>query len=367
MKQSILSLVLLFPLLFASCSDEWNTPDDGPFSSETYFDFGADEVATCMVQYGESNIIFVQLGGGNYAFVTMDETGKITSKREINSAYPNFEAEALYMTQSGYALVVGALDDHPSWVFYKLDDTAAVFMPETWNNDAGRFFSAMEATDHVMLCGQKDVGGDRQVFLSKVSLTGSPIDSASFGTPMQDGGIHLLKSTTKNILLAYSYGKGLGDRDFWLMEIDENMVPSNEKVFGGSGYDQPEWILEAYGAYYLCGHTTSFGDPMHDAYLLCLEEDFSLRWEKNIAMNGHEGADHLIELGNNKLAFCSYGMMPVSGGYYGIIDRHGAVLDQKKFPEFERFFQMRAYPERLFILTRKKNFNLDFGVWVKSY
>ncbi|HCS21771.1 MAG TPA: hypothetical protein DIW47_14640 [Bacteroidetes bacterium] len=366
MKYFPLASAFVLCLSLNSCKEELLIPEKNEFSKENYFDYGGDEMAPCMIQAGDTNVLFAQLGGGNYALIGIDVEGNEKWKIAINSAYPNFEAEEMYFVDNTNFLIVGALDNHPAWVILD-SDASGGFFPQTWNNDIGRFYSAQIRADHILLAGQKDVDGDRQVFLSKIGKDGSPLDSLSFGTTSQDGGIKLLSSQDKTLLLAYSYGKGLGDRDFWLMEIDAQMNPSNEKVFGGAGYDQPEWMIEAYGAIYLCGHTTSFGDPMHDAYLICLENDLSLRWEKNIHMDGHEGADHLIDLGNNKLAFCSYGSMDLTGGYYGIVDANGLVLDQKKYPVFERFYQLRAYPDRLMILNQKKIVTKDIGVWVKSY
>ncbi|MHB1278658.1 MAG: hypothetical protein ACYC1Q_09680 [Bacteroidia bacterium] len=366
MKLLLPASLLIFCLSLSSCKEELLVPEKNEISKENYFDYGGDEEAPCMIAVGDMNVLFAQLGGGNYALIGIDADGIEKWKIDIHSAYPNFEAEGMYLADNKNFLIVGALDSHPAWAILDFNGTGG-FFPQTWNNDIGRFYSAHIQTDHILLAGQKEVYGDRQVFLSKVAFDGTPIDSVSFGTGFQDGGISLLGSEDRTLLLAYSYGKGLGDRDFWLMEIDGQMNASNEKVFGGAGYDEPEWMIEAYGAIYLCGHTTSFGDPMHDAYLICLEKDLSLRWEKNIHMDGHEGADHLIDLGNNKLAFCSYGSMDLTGGYYGIVDANGLVLDQKKYPNFEHFFQLRAYPDRLMILNQKTIVSKDIGVWVKSY
>lgn len=314
-----------------------------------YYDLGGNEVATCMIPAGENNLVFIQSSSVSYHLLMTDKWGDEISRKEYPISQSGFVAENMIDMDGTNFILVGALDGQPA---YCVSDTSAAYPLQfhTLGQESGRFFDIVRSGNDFFVCGQLEVDNDWQVVMGKINGMGQFTDTLTFGTGFSDGGIDLMVHKDKIHLLAFSYGLGKGDRDFWVMNIGEDLQPSNQKTYGGTGYDQPEYLLAAKGAIYACGHTTSFGDPMHDAYLLCLEEDLSLRWEKNVVLDGHEGADELCLLHDGNIAWCSYGALPVDIGYFAVMTPEGRVLYQRKLAEYERFFRIRAYNDHLLLL-----------------
>ena len=334
--------------VISSCTKPKPDPQNYTRDDRHFYDLGGNEAATCMMPLGENNLLFIQSSTVSYHLLLVDPWGKEISRKEYPMSPSQFVAETMVDMDNGKFLLAGNLDGHPA---YCLSDTSASLPLQFQSqSEEGRWYDATRNGNDFYLCGQLEVNGDWQVYMGKIEPGGQMTDTLTFGTSAADGGIDLMVSEGKTYLLAFSYGLGKGDRDIWVMETGSDLSPSNQKAYGGTGYDQPEQLLAAHGAIYLCGHTTSFGDPMHDVHMLCLEKDLSLRWEKNVARDGHEGADDMALLPNGNIAWCSYGELPVNLGYFGIMTPEGQTLYQYKSADYDRFFRVRAYKDNLLFL-----------------
>jgi|GEM_PF-2317471 len=163
-------------------------------------------------------------------------------------------------------------------------------------------------------CGEVKAGTDKQNFLmhaEKKDVVLTVIDRVSFGSDKNEGAVDLLQLANGNIaLLSYTYNGAGGDSDMELREYNSDLQLLRVKQWGKEGYEQPEMMLELNNQLYVCGHTTSFGDPMHDAYIARFNlDDLSLEFEKAIKLDGHEGADNMQATHDGNLAICSFAQM----------------------------------------------------------
>ena len=71
---------------------------------------------------------------------------------------------------------------------------------------------------------------------------------------------------------------------------------------------------------------------------------------------------------DGNLAICSFAQMnPYKGGYYALIHPDGRAIYQEKFMEYERFYQLQVFDDRVVFLGQKKNDDLDVAVHIKFF
>ncbi len=101
---------------------------------------------------------------------------------------------------------------------------------------------------------------------------GTGEDKASSVQQTEDGGYIVTGSTS-------SYGAG--DKDIWILKLDVSGNVEWQKTFGGSGVDEASAVLQtAEGGFIVAGHTSSFGAGKNDAWILKLDKDGNVQWQK---------------------------------------------------------------------------------------
>lgn len=195
-----------------------------------------------------------------------------------------------------------------------------------------------------LLLGSTDESGsgNRNVYLNKVKPNGQLLWSKSYGGSKDDYGVDVLELTNGNyFILANTNSKGNGDLDIWMIWLDKQGNIIREKTHGGIKMDGGAESIELgngdlinfcytwnYGAisrdFYLLktnalgdsiwakhfagtdyeesqnmnitpegdilliGHSAST-DPRHDMYVVKLDADGTLLWEKNFGGPMHDG------------------------------------------------------------------------------
>jgi hypothetical protein len=101
---------------------------------------------------------------------------------------------------------------------------------------------------------------------------GTGEDKASSVQQTEDGGYIVIGSTS-------SYGAG--DQDIWILKLDISGNVEWQKTFGGSGVDEASAVLQtAEGGFIIAGRTSSFGAGKNDAWILKLDRDGNVQWQK---------------------------------------------------------------------------------------
>lgn len=160
-----------------------------------------------------------------------------------------------------------------------------------------------------LLAGTTNANGRglRDVFLVKMNASGGLQWKKTLGTPGNDGASQLMKVSDGYFIYGYTDGAGAGDRDLLIIKISNNGDSLWSTTYGGAGYEQSGGIVATPdGNYILCGHTTSFGDPMHDAYLIKINEYGDELWHKTYGGADHDGLDAIIRLSNGDFAMIGY-------------------------------------------------------------
>ena len=123
---------------------------------------------------------------------------------------------------------------------------------------------------------------DKNIWILKFNKDGEKIwDKSVFG--MTDDAGHSIQVTgDKNyIVTGYTESKGQGAGDVWVLKFDKNGERIWEKTFGGSSLDTGEAVLQTKDkGYIVVGNTESKGAGLSDIWVLKLDKDGNLLWDK---------------------------------------------------------------------------------------
>jgi len=117
---------------------------------------------------------------------------------------------------------------------------------------------------------------------------GSHSDSDCSVEPTSDGGY---------IVVGRTYSFGMGSADFWVLKLNSDGTVAWEKTYGGTGQDWAASVQETFNdlgsdGYVVVGTTDSFEAVGQDIWLLKLNPDGTIAWQK------------MFDLGVSELARC---------------------------------------------------------------
>ena len=83
------------------------------------------------------------------------------------------------------------------------------------------------------------------------------------------------------IVAGYTSSFGVGNNDIWILKLEDDGEISWQKTFGGNGVDQAYAVQETSdGGYVITGYTNSIGAGSNDIWVLKLENDGTINWGK---------------------------------------------------------------------------------------
>jgi hypothetical protein len=165
----------------------------------------------------------------------------------------------------------------------------------SWNitlggEDFGKLFSAVETQDGFVLVGLTySFGGDTDVWVVKIDGDGNEGWSKTYGGAMEDAGRAVaLMDESHYVVAGYTNSMGNGDYDFLLLKIDASGNMAWNKTYGGTQSDKAYAIAETAGGCVAVGDTRSKGEGESDAWIIKVDADGNLVWDKAV---GGEGFD----------------------------------------------------------------------------
>lgn len=119
---------------------------------------------------------------------------------------------------------------------------------------------------------------------------GSDYDEGSFISQTSDDGFIITGSTGS---------KGAGKSDLWLLKLNNEGNIAWEKTFGGSNHDAGACVLETSdGGFIIVGRTQSFGNGGKDIWLIKTDSEGNEEWNKTYGSKGLDEGSYIIETNN---------------------------------------------------------------------
>ena len=119
------------------------------------------------------------------------------------------------------------------------------------------------------------------------SYGGTGTEQASAVAPTSDRGY---------VIGGYTSSWGIGYYDFWVMKFDSSRSMQWQKTYGGANYDTLYSIEQTKdGGYIAAGSTNSFGAGHMDIWVLKLENNGNIQWQKAIGTADEDVAYSIIQ------------------------------------------------------------------------
>ncbi|WP_456423579.1 protein kinase domain-containing protein, partial [Thermococcus sp.] len=227
------------------------------------------------------------------------------------------EANAVAIADNGDIIIAGntfsfgtVIED--IWVL-RLDSEGNVKWAKTYGGESTDHAHAVAIADNgdIIVAGDTDSFGDsRDVWVLRLDSNGNVKWQKTYGGSGWDGywDVNVAIAPNGDIIVAGDTDSfGAGGRDFWILRLDANGNVKWQKTYGGSGWDVAYAVAIAdNGDIIVAGKTYSFGAGYGDAWVLRLDENGNVKWQK-IYGGGNSKAVILTENGD----------IIVVGGYYG--------------------------------------------------
>jgi hypothetical protein len=259
--------------------------------------------------------------------VKLDESGNLMWQRSYRfSGSGRDYGRAIRPTEDGGYIVAGdtgATGINEVWVF-KLDEDGDI----QWQNvyrGSGAGSAAEDITltddDGYMVVGYTTIGAPR-FWLLRLAANGSIVWQKAYGGDSPVGEQPFATQTTADggfIVAGSTVSFGAGDHDLWLLRLDGDGMVVWQKAYGGPGGERAHAVeLTSDGGYVVAGWTSTWGLGFRSAWLLKLDGTGSILWERTYGDNNGAQANDVEETSDGGYIIAGYDWILKVDGNGGI-------------------------------------------------
>jgi hypothetical protein len=215
-------------------------------------------------------------------------------------------------TQDGF-LLVGLTysfgNDSEAWVV-KTDADGNVVWNKTYGGameDAGRAVALTADTHYVVAGYTNSMGnGNYDFLLLKIDASGNLLWDKTYGGTQSDKA-YAVAETTDGYVVGDTRSKGAGDNDAWIIKVDLDGNMIWDKTVGGEGFDMPNCgAASNYGGYLAAGFTFSFGNGERDFWLVKIDDQGNVLWSCTVGRSAFEEAYAVVETAENEFVMAGW-------------------------------------------------------------
>ncbi|MBF0318778.1 MAG: hypothetical protein HQL01_03085 [Nitrospirae bacterium] len=261
----------------------------------------------------------------------------------------------LYAQATGYAATIGGFFDDAAYTVALAPDNGTVLGGYTRSYGAG----------------------DRDFLIVKLDAAGLPLWQYTYGGT-GDEDIQSIKATSDGglIVAGYTTTFGAGQYDMWIVKLSSTGAIQWQKTYGGPLTEYAKSIEQTPdGGYIVVGYTASFGAGAHDIWLLRLNADGSVRWQKTCGGPGLENTYAVRQASASGFIVAgqanNFNLLPSSGNqdvWLLKLGESGNIEWQKSYggPGIESVYTVENTAEGGYIFAAySDSFNAgDLDVWI---
>jgi uncharacterized delta-60 repeat protein len=289
MKKRIFCVLLVISFIFISCQsrgkkEERCIPDcEG---KECGDDGCGGSCGTCSSGYTCKNSVCVPS-----SFICWDKTYGGSSDDRAFSIQQTTDGGYVV---AGHTLSKGA-GEADFWVI-KLDPNGDIIWDKTYGGGSVDWaFSIQQTTDggYVVAGDTSSKGaGKFDFWVIKLDPNGDIIWDKRYGGSSHDQAFSIQQTTDGGYVVAgHTESKGAGEYDFWVIKLKANGDIIWDKRYGGSSHDQARSIQQTTdGGYVVAGHTLSKGAGDGDFWVIKLDPNGDIIWDKTYGGSSEDGA-----------------------------------------------------------------------------
>jgi len=203
----------------------------------------------------------------------------------------------------------------------KINSGGSVIWSKTygWSRDDAGEAITCTPDDCYMIAGYTNSigGGNYDFLLLKIDSSGNMLWYRTYGGSQSNMADAIASVPGGYIVAGNTFSFGANDSKAWILKVDLNGNLIWDKMIGGSIYDMPTSIIvSAYGGYVIGGWTTSYGAGERDFWIFQLDGNGNLQWSRTVRQNGYTEAYSAIELGQNEYLMAGWSNAVGKGKLY---------------------------------------------------
>ena len=254
-------------------------------------------------------------GSGDAWVISMNKKGEVIWDANFGGRGADGGNYALVTKDGGY-LSVGYTDSYgfgknDIWVI-KTDFTGEKEWSKVYGGKLDDFgWGATESVDGgYVITGETFSFGNGQsdIYIFKIDSVGNKIWSNTFGGLSEDVGYSIINSDDGGYVIASqtrSYGKG--GNDGMIVKFDSLGTKKWNRVYGGKGLDYFKSITnDSLNGYVIAGGTRSFNNGDSQGWVMNVDENGFLKWEKTYGDNGEDGFNMIARSKDNNFIAVGY-------------------------------------------------------------
>jgi len=234
-------------------------------------------------------------GGEDIYLVRLDAEAKVRWESVFGGPGDD-DGWSVLETASGGYLVAGFTNSEGKGGFDCLlaatDEKGARLWSKTYGgSESDRCWAMAEADGGWVLAGEtaSSGSGERDCYVIRTDAQGDEVWARSFGGARDDRCFSVAAADDGGFVIAgQTYSYGAGDRDAWILKVDENGKFLWNVTQGGEASDVAHSVVsDASGAFLVTGYTTSLAESPDDPMLLKIAGDGTVVWSRILPMEGH--------------------------------------------------------------------------------
>ena len=269
----------------------------GAFEWEKKIEIRSYNTAYSIIQAPDGEYVFTGSMGSDYNtgydiyVAKLSNSGAIKWQRKFGGNNDDYAYCVQATTDGGYVIAGStySLGNGGSDVYIlKLDSGGDLFWQKMFggnSDDYARFVQRTTDGNYVALGYTNSYGsGNYDIYLLKLNPYREVIWAKTFGGSSNDYGYFIQQTADSGYLIAGETSSfGAGNSDAYILKLNSDGIVQWTKTFGGSSYDVATSIQDTSdGGYLVVGHTKSFGAGGWDVYILKLDSQRSLEWQKTL-------------------------------------------------------------------------------------
>ena len=310
-------------------------------------------------------------GWSDVYLIKIDENGSMVWEKTYGGK-KNDKANAITQTEDGSFIVAGDTESFSNgWsdaYLIKIDENGSMVWEKTYGGKNGDVVETIAKTEDggFIVAGNTDsftnYGWD--VYIIKIDKKGNMLWQKAHGGSKDDKAYAITQTEDGGFVIAgdtKSFGNGKSD--VYLVKIDKNGNTIWQRTYGGKGWDTARAITNTKdGGFIVAGHTDSFGKGWSDVYVIKIGKNGDILWQKSYGGKGWDMAKAIAKTKDGGFIMVGYTESFGNGWndvYVIKIDENGSLLWQRTYGG--------SHDDRAYAITKTKDDGFIVAGYTKSF
>jgi uncharacterized delta-60 repeat protein len=353
--------------------------------------WGFYEIAVDLADYAGQNVIIrfffntVDANNNNYEGWKIDWVSVLKGPLPWAKSYGGSDYDEAWLIQqttdrgyfmAGYTASFGAGSDDV-WIM-KLYSDGTVAWQKAYGGTGDEWADYAQQTSdggYVVASATTSFGsGSSDLWILKLDADGAVAWQKTYGGAEADETYSIQQTSDGGYVAAgYSYSFGSGSYDLWVLKLNADGTVAWQKTYGGTDYEAANSIQQTSdGGYIVAGYTDSFGSGGEDIWVLKLDADGTVAWQKTYGLGDEDWAYAIQQTSDGGYIMAGYtyhSTEPADANFWVLkLDSDGTVDWEKTYggTEYEYAYAIRQTSDGGYIVAGQTfSFGVDFGdTWI---